>query len=86
MLNIKEFFGKFQNAQAKEVVFRSAVQRAIGDIVGFGVKIESISVRGGIISIKDISQAARSAIFIKKQPIVFLINKTQQLYKIRDIK
>ncbi|MCX6706155.1 MAG: DNA polymerase III subunit beta [Candidatus Woesebacteria bacterium] len=62
--------GEVQNSFTKEVVLRTTIKEAIKKHVGIDIPIENISPKNGIVTLKNISQSARSAIFIKKQKIL----------------
>ena len=86
MQSISEFFKKIQGVRAREYLARKAVADAIKTHTPLDVPIEAISIKSSIAVIKGISQAARSAIFIKKAAIMKDANASQGLRRISDIK
>jgi hypothetical protein len=86
MISISEFFKRIGGIQAREITFRVGVQAAIRESIGMDVPIESITFKSGGIILKDISQAARTAIFIKKINIIEQANMFQSIHRITDIR
>ena len=86
MLKISEFFKRIQGKQAKEFLMRSSVQSVVRKYTGVDIPLESISLNSDVVTLKDISQSARSAIFIKKQAILAEINSAQTIRTITGIK
>ena len=86
MFNIGQYFDRFLNSQNKEVVFRTVVKKIVLEKVGIDLNVGDISIKSGVINLKNISQAARSAIFIKKQLLISTINESQGSYKVIDIR
>ena len=85
MLKIGEFFKRIQGAFAKEVAFRMEVQRIVKEFTSLQVPIEAISMKSASIRLKNISQSARSEIYIKKKSILDSLNKAQDIYRVEDI-
>jgi len=86
MFNIRDFLKKASGRQTKELFFRQTVQEVIKANLGVELPIEAISLRSSTIYLKNISQAARSVIFIKKTQILDQLNKKQDFYKINDLR
>jgi len=86
MKSISEFFGRFRNIQVRESLVRLAVQQALKSRLVLEVPLESISCKGATVTLKGIDQAARSALFIKKESILKEINGLQTVRIIRDIR
>ena len=86
MFNIRDFLKKATNKQTKNLFFRKVVEETLKRHVNIEVPPESISIKSSIIGIKNISQGARSAIFIKKQAILEDLNKVQDIFKVKDIR
>ncbi len=84
MLRISEFFKRIGGIQAREIAFRAGVQAAIKESTGVEIPIQSISFRSGKISLKNISQAARSAVFIKRSAIIERTNALQSVRHVDD--
>ena len=70
MKNISEFFKRIGGVQAKEIALRGSIQTAIKEFVDIDISIGSITVKSGVVVLKNIPHAARSAIFIQKQKIL----------------
>ena len=49
---------------------RTTIKEMIKKHVGIDVPIENIAPKNGIVTLKNISQSARTAIFIKKEKIL----------------
>lgn len=86
MFNIRDFLKKASNKQAKEIIFRQAVRDSVKKIANIDVLLDNVHVKSSVVFLKDISQAARSVIFVKKQAILEELNKSQDAYKISDIR
>lgn len=86
MISISEFFKRIGGVQAQEIAFRTSIQSAIRETVGIDIPIESIIFKSGTISIKNISSAVRSTIFIKKASIIGMANQLQSVHKIFDVR
>jgi len=85
MLSISEFFKRVGGIQAREIAFRVAVQGAIKEVVGIDFPIEDISFKSGVVSLKNISSAARSVVFIKKALILERVNTLQSIHAVTNI-
>ena len=86
MIGIAELLGRMRNIQARESLFRLAIQAALKKEVGLDVPLESISPKGTTVVLKGVDQAARSTIFIKKESILNEINTAQAARTITDIR
>ena len=70
MFNISHFFNKLQNSFTKEIFIRSVIREAMKKQTGADIPIEQISVKSGVIFLKNVNSSARAAIFMKKQAIL----------------
>lgn len=87
MINkIGDFFKRIQNLHTKEIFVRTIIKESIKKTTSVDIPVENIVFSGSTASLKGISQAARSAIFIKKHKILEDINSSQDVRKIQDIK
>ncbi len=86
MFNIKDFLKRASGRQAKELFFRQTAQGVIKRLIKIEIPIGSIVLKNTSIHLNDISQAARSAIFIKKQEILAEVNKSQDFCKVNDVR
>lgn len=86
MLSIDGFFKRIGGFYAREAAFRAAIQSALKESIGLEVPVDSISFRSGVVELKNISQAARSAIFTKKAPIIERMNAAQSVHNISDVR
>jgi DNA-binding protein len=82
MKKIGQFFGKFNSVAAKEIQKRVYICNIIKNEIGQEIQIDDISIRSGEVIIKG-GSGLKSQIFIKKEKILYLINKE---VSIRDIK
>ena len=85
MLGIGEFFKKIRNAQTREILIRSDIQKAIHGATGVDIPIESILIKIREISLKGISSDIKSVIYIKKTTLLKQINLIPGLERIIDI-
>ncbi len=65
MKGIAEFFARIQNKQAQEIMCRKAGQEAL-KTVGIDVEIGDIGFKGSTLTLKRLSQTAKTQLFIKK--------------------
>ena len=86
MISIGEFFKRIGGVQADEIAFRTGVQRAIKEVVGIDIPIESITFKSGSVALKNTSSVVRSSIFIKKADTIERANQVQVIHKIFDIR
>ena len=86
MKSISELLGRIRNIQARESLVRLAVQETLKKQLSFEIPLEAISCKGAAVSLKGIDQAARSALFIKKESILKEINAAQSVRVIQDIR
>ncbi len=86
MIGIGEFFKKIRDVRAKEVMARSAVRDAIKKHTAAEVPVEHISFRAGAAILGGLSQAARSAIFVKKPAILEEIARLPGARAVTDIR
>lgn len=86
MLNIGEFFKKIKNKHSQELFIRSTIKDVIKKHTKIELAIESISLKSSTVSLKGVSQTARSQMFIKKQIIIDEINAVQTIRKITDVR
>jgi hypothetical protein len=86
MLNIGEFLNRIKSARAKQFLVRDVVRDSIQKISGVIIPAEAVLIRSSTAELKNVNQADRSTIFIKKQRIIEDINSNQTLKKIDDIR
>jgi len=86
MINIGELFKKIQNRHSKELFLRSTIQESIKKHTNIDLKVADISVKSGVVSLKNISQTAKSQVFIRKQAVMNEVNALQQIQKITEIR
>ena len=77
---------KMQNRQTREFFICEIVRGVIKDVVRIDIPVGNITVKETTVHFSNISQAARSELFIKKQQILKLINDRQAAVKIIEIK
>ena len=86
MFGIGEFFNRIKGSFAKEIALREAIRQVIQKNIGIDVPITAITVKNGIVSLAGVSQAAKSAIYIKKQAILKEFQTVQNVRAITDIR
>ena len=75
MFNISQFLERLKKISGSSINIRIEISKVISKQLGLEIPIESIEIKLPKIYIKNISQAARSEIFIKKEAILKEINK-----------
>ena len=86
MFGISGYFKKIQSAFAKEVLMREVIKEAILHQTGADLPIKSIAIKSGTITLENISQSLKSAIYIKKQAILKEIAGKQDIRPMIDIR
>lgn len=86
MIGLNELFKKARSSFSKEIILRTKIKEAIKNQTGLDLLIENISCKTNTVVLKNISQAARSVIFIKKQAILMEIAGLQTSKTVSDIK
>ena len=84
--NISQLLNKIRNVQAKRALQVNIVCDSIMKNIGIDISISNISIKSTIVTLKNISQSAKSAVYIKKQAILDDINKGQESVIARDIR
>lgn len=84
MFNIRQFLQRASNRQTKSHFLRLNVQDTIKKYLNLDIPLEDISTKGQKIIIKNLSQSARSSLYIKKSSILEDINKNSD-YEFFDI-
>lgn len=65
---------------------RNVIVQVIKNHIGLDVPIESITLKNNEIVLKNLSQSARSAIFVRKQLILKAIEESDVMRKFKDIR
>jgi hypothetical protein len=86
MFSIAKFFERIQSVQAKEVFVRSEIQKAIKSVTSIEVPLESISFKSSVVELKNVPQAFKSVLYIKKGALIKAVNEAQQIKNITDIR
>jgi SH3-like domain-containing protein len=86
MFSIAKFFERIQGVQAKEVFVRVEIQKVIKLITSIEVPLESISFKSSVVEIKNVPQAFKSVLYIKKGALLKAINEVQQIRVVTDIR
>lgn len=86
MFSIGDFFKRIQSVQSKEIYIRSVVQDVIKKHVGVEIPINDISFKSDVVNLKNISSAAKSALFIKRNAVIKEINEVQQVREVKDVR
>jgi len=87
MQSIGDFFKRIGGVHAKEMALRGSIQTAIKELIDIDVPIGDIVFKSGVVTLKNISQGAKSVVFIQKQKIIEKLNlvlgPNQQIADIR---
>jgi len=85
MFNIDQFLKRFRKIGGDSTQMRAIISSTLKNLTKIDVPIESIEVKSSKIYIKNISQTARSEIYIKKVALLEEINRNlkQPLKEIR---
>lgn len=86
MKGIAELFARIKNVQAKEVFMRTAVQQALKKAANIDCVVDDISFKGAVVQIKNMSQTAKSQLFMKKGAVLKEIALQSPGRAISDIK
>ena len=86
MIGISEFFRRIKSAHMREILVRTTIRDSLKKIAGVDVGLDSISFSSDSLVLKNVSSAARSAVFIKKTALIQDINRSQTFKKITDIR
>ena len=86
MFGIEHLLKKMQNRQTREFFVREAIKDALKSTTNIEVSIEDIKIIGSTVTFLNLSQTAKSEIFIKKQTILSAVNSKQDIVKIMDLK
>lgn len=84
--NISQLLNKIRSVQAKGALQINLIHDSLLKNIGIDIPIPNISIKSTIVSLKNISQSTKSAIYIKKQSILDDINKGQENIIARDIR
>ncbi|MFA6404622.1 MAG: hypothetical protein WCW03_01320 [Candidatus Paceibacterota bacterium] len=76
MFNISNFLKRIQSTRTKELYTRSQIIDVLKKLLPIDLAEEGIIIKNNTIKIKNISQGAKTTIFMKKQQILDEINKT----------
>lgn len=85
-LGIGQFFKKIRGKYEQEIFLRTVIKEAIQSQSRVIVSLGSVNYKNGTVILADLTQTARSQIFIKKQAIIEQINNQQKVKKVIDIK
>lgn len=86
MIGIGQFFHRIQNTFTKEVLVRKLIVGSVKENTNVDIPIESIVLKNGVVFLKNISNTAKSVVYIKKSKIIQQVNDQQQVRLILDIK
>lgn len=74
MFNINQLLEKVRSLRNSDIGLRLSVQAAVKKNIGIEAPVETIQIKSSRITIKNISSAARSELFLKKEKILADIN------------
>ena len=86
MFGIGEYFKNIRSSFTKQLFVRSVVSKIIYKYLNTEISPDKMSIKGGIVTIRGISQAAKSVIFTKKTTLISEINSNQAIIKVLDIR
>lgn len=86
MFNIGGLFAKFVKLQADEIGLRTLVSESLKINTGINIDIKEIEIKNNTIFIKNLPQAGKNVLFIKKTSILEDINSKFPSKKILNIK
>ncbi|GEM_PF-602453 len=86
MFNISQFLNRIRGTQGKQILQRNIVRNVVLKNIGIDIPAENITIKSAVIFLNNISQSAKSAVYVKKQIILNEINKGQDTIIVRDIK
>ena len=75
MFNINQFLERLRKVSGGSIDTRGEIARIIKEKANIELQIEAIEIKPPRISLKNISQAARSEIYIKKHLILEEVNR-----------
>lgn len=70
MRSIGDLFARIKNVQAKEMFLRTAIQQALKKVANIDCALSDISCKNFTIQIRNLSQTAKSQLFMKKGAII----------------
>lgn len=85
MFGIGHLFGRISNSFTREISLRSTIRECLLRTVGIDVPIENIIYKNNLVTLKSLSSAARSVIFIKK-PILLKEFEEKGIANVKDIR
>ncbi len=86
MRSIGDLFARIKNIQTKEVFARTAVQQALKKAANIDCRVEDISFKNFSVHIQNMSQTAKTQLFMKKGAILKEIALQSPGRTISDIK
>jgi hypothetical protein len=86
MFGIGHLLKKTQNRQTREFFVREIVRSVLKEVVGIDISIENIKVKESVANLANVSQSAKSEIYIKKRQLLKLINERQNISAITDLR
>ena len=85
MFNINQLLDRMRILRNSDIGLRVSVQTALKKCVGVDVPVESVLIKSGKVSLKNLPSAAKSEIFLKKSRILEEIKSSIGSDKIKDI-
>jgi hypothetical protein len=70
MKSIGDLFARIKNLQTKEVFLRTAIQQALKKAANIDCAVGDVSFKGSSVVVKNVSQTAKSQMFMKKGAIL----------------
>ncbi len=86
MLQISSFLKKFQRFGRPDIATREASSSVIKEYIGFEITPKDISIKNGIVYLKNPPPVVKSEIFIKRDRIIDKIINISKDKTIKDIR
>jgi hypothetical protein len=85
MFNISQILDRVRSLRESNIGKRMVVKNTINKFVSIDIPVEQIEIKSSKVFVKNISQAAKSEIFLKKAAIIEEIAATLKNNRIKDI-
>ena len=86
MFNIKDLLVRIQGARTQDSAIKGLVGAVLEEIAGIKVAEEDISYENGLVTVKNLDAASKSALFIKKLRVLQRLKEKSGEFPIVDIR
>jgi hypothetical protein len=86
MFGIGHLLKKVQNRQTREYFVRDIVRGVLKEVINSDVLVENIKLKESAIQLLNLTQGAKSEVYMKKQQILKLVNERQDIVKVVDLR